>query len=139
MSILEQENKLESLFKARIAFLTEVKQECKLNDEAYNDLDVIEDEILSGELFLEWFDQRDFTYINDMIGCQQALLETLKVAENEDKKSLHNANKAFEELVHEARRIKKKRNEDIQKAKETIALIDEIIKICDEHRKNKTN
>ena len=70
-----------------------------------------------------------------MIGCQQALLKTLKVAENEDKKSLHNANKTFEELVNEARRIKKKRNEDIQKAQETIELMDEIIRICDEHRK----
>ncbi len=135
MSIIEQENKLESLVKARIAFLTEVKQECNLNDEDYNNIDVIEDEILSGELFLEWFDQRDLAYINDMIGCQQALLKTLKVAENEDKKSLHNANKTFEELVNEARRIKKKRNEDIQKAQETIELMDEIIRICDEHRK----
>ena len=70
-----------------------------------------------------------------MIGCQQALLKTLKVAENGDKKSLHNANKTFEELVNEARRIKKKRNEDIQKAQETIELMDEIIRICDEHRK----
>ena len=95
MSIIEQENKLESLVKARIAFLTEVKQECNLNDEDYNNIDVIEDEILSGELFLEWFDQRDLAYINDMIGCQQALLKTLKVAENEDKKSLNNANKTF--------------------------------------------
>ena len=135
MSIIEQENKLESLVKARIAFLTEVKQECNLNDEDYNNIDVIEDEILSGELFLEWFDQRDLAYINDMIGCQQALLKTLKVAENEDKKSLHSANKTFEELVNEARRIKKKRNEDIQKAQETIELMDEIIRICDEHRK----
>ena len=135
MSIIEQENKLESLVKARIAFLTEVKQECNLNDEDYNNIDVIEDEILSGELFLEWFDQRDLAYINDMIGCQQALLKTLKVAENEDKKSLNNANKTFEELVNEARRIKKKRNEDIQKAQETIELMDEIIRICDEHRK----
>lgn len=137
MSILEQENKLESLTNARIAFLMELKQECNLNDEDYNDLDVIEDEILSGELFLEWFSQRDLTYINDMIACQQALLDTLKVTEKGDKKSLHNANKAFEELVHEARRIKKKRNEDIQKAQETIALMDEIIRICDEHRKSK--
>ena len=42
MSILEQEDKLESLIKARNAFLTGVKQECNLNDEDYNDLDVIE-------------------------------------------------------------------------------------------------
>ena len=134
MSILEQKNKLESLVEARIAFLTEVKQECNLNDEDYNDLDTIEDEILSGELLLEWFDHRDLEYISNMISCQQALLDTLKAAECGDKKSLHNANKAFENLVHEARRIKKKRNEDIQKAQETIALMDEIIKICDEHR-----
>ena len=135
MSILEQENKLESLAKARTEFLTEVKQECNLDDEEYNDLDVIEDEILSGDITLEWFEHRDLAYISDMIACQQALLDTLKMAENGDKKALHNANKAFEELVHEARRIKKKQNEDIQKAQETIALMDDIIKICDEHRK----
>ena len=135
MSILDQEDKLESLIKARNAFLTEVKQGCNLNDEEYDDLGVIEDEILSGDIVLEWFDQRDLAYINDMIGCQQALLKTLKVAENEDKKSLHNANKTFEELVNEARHIKKKRNEDIQKAQDTIELMDEIIRICDEHRK----
>ena len=136
MSILkQQENKLESLAKARKVFLTEVKQECNLDDEEYDDLDTIEDEILSGDIIIEWFEHRDLAYISDMINCQKALLDTLKMAETGDKKALHNANKAFEELVHEARRIKKKRNEDIQKAQEVIALMDEIIKICDEHRK----
>lgn len=135
MSILEQENKLESLVKARKEFLTEVKQECNLNDEDYNNLDIIEDEILSGEIILEWFEHRDFAYIGDMIDCQKALIDMLKMAETGDKKALHNVNKAFDELVHEARRIKKKRNEDIQKAQEVIALMDEIIKICNEHRK----
>ena len=134
MSILEQENKMESLAKARTEFLTEVKQECNLNDE--DDLDVIEDEIRSGEIILEWFEHRDLAYIGDMIDCQKALIDMLKMAETGDKKALHNANKAFDELVHEARRIKKKRNEDIQKAQEVIALMDEIIKVCDEHRKN---
>ena len=135
MSILEQENKLESLAKARKVFLTEVKQECNLYNEEYNDLDVIEDEVLSGDIILEWFEHRDLAYISDMINCQKALLDTLKMAETGDKKALHNANKAFEELVCEARRIKKKRNEDIQKAQEVISLMDEIIKVCDEHRK----
>lgn len=136
MSILkQQENKLESLAKARKVFLTEVKQECNLDDEEYDDLDTIEDEILSGDIILEWFEHRDLAYISDMINCQKALLDMLKMAETGDKKALHNANKAFEELVHEARRIKKKRNEDIQKAQKVIALMDEIIKICDEHRK----
>lgn len=135
MSILEQEDKLESLIKARNAFLTGVKQECNLNDEDYNDLGVIEDEILSGDIVLEWFEHRDLAYIGDMIDCQKALLDTLKMAETGDKKALHNANKAFEELVYEARHIKKKRNEDIQKAQEVISLMDEIIKVCDEYRK----
>ena len=133
MSILEQENKLESLAKVRKVFLTEVKQECNLDNEEYNDLDVIEDEVLSGDIILEWFEHRDLAYISNMIDCQKALLDTLKMAETGDKKALHNANKAFEELVHEARRIKKKRNEDIQKAQEVIALMDEIIKVYDEH------
>ena len=136
MSILEQENKLESLAKARKVFLTEIKQECNLDNEEYNDLDVIEDEILSGDIILEWFEHRDLAYISNMIDCQKALLDTLKMAETGDKKALHNANKAFEELVREARHIKKKRNEDIQKAQEVISLMDEIIKVCDEYRTN---
>ena len=136
MSILkQQENKLESLAKARTELLTEVKQECNLDNEEYNDLDVIEDEVLSGDIILEWFEHRDLAYISDMIDCQKALLDKLKTAETGDKKALHNANKAFEELVCEARRIKKKRNEDIQKAQEVIALMDEIIQVCDEHKK----
>ena len=69
-----------------------------------------------------------------MIDCQKALLDTLKMAETGDKKALHNANKAFEELIHEARRIKKKRKEDIDKAQEAIDFMDEIIKACDQHR-----
>ena len=137
MSILkQQENKLESLAKARTELLTEVKQECNLDNEEYNDLGVIEDEILSGDIILEWFEHRDLAYISNMIDCQKALIDTLKMAEIGDKKALHNAKKAFEELVHEARHIKKKRNEDIQKAQEVISLMDEIIKVCDEHRKN---
>ena len=126
---------MESLAKARKVFLTEVKQECNLDNEEYNDLGVIEDEILSGDIVLEWFEHRDLAYIGDMIDCQKALLDTLKIAETGDKKALHNANKAFEELVHEARRIKKKRKEDIQKAQEVIALMDEIIQVCDEQKK----
>ena len=136
MSILkQQENKLESLAKARTELLTEVKQECTLDNEEYNDLGVIEDEILSGDIILEWVEHRDLAYIGDMIDCQKALIDMLKIAETGDKKALHNANKAFDELVHEVRRIKKKRNEDIQKAQEVIALMDEIIQVCDEHKK----
>ena len=132
--MLEQESKLEFLVKKREAFLEEIKQEFDLDDEEYNNLETVEDEMLSGELLLEWFDHRDLTYINDMISCQRALLDTLKNAEEGDKKSLHNANKAFEELIHEARRIKKKRKEDMDKAQEAIDFMDEIIKACDQHR-----
>lgn len=73
-------------------------------------------------MFLEWFEHRDLAYIGDMIDCQKDLIDMLKMAETGDKKALHNANKAFDELVHEARCIKKKRNEDIQKAQEVIHL-----------------
>ena len=107
-----------------------------MDNEEYDALDTIEGDILSGDIILEWFEHRDFAYISDMIDCQKALLDTLKVAETGDKKALHNANKAFEELLHEARRIKKKRNEDIQKAQDVIALMNEIIQVCDKHRKN---
>ena len=134
MSILEQENKLEYLKETMEEFLTEVKQNCNLNDEDYSDFDAIENEILSGDIPLEWAEYRDFEYISEMIECQQALIDTLKTAEKGDKKSLHNANKDFEMLVREARRIKKKRLEDIQKAQEAIYLMNEIIEMCDTHR-----
>lgn len=78
MSILEQEKKLESLTKARVAFLTEVKQEYILSTKDDNDgLDEIEYMVLSDASFLEWFEQRDLTYIYDMIDCQEALLKEL--------------------------------------------------------------
>ena len=134
MSILEQENKLQSLTKNREEFLSKVKQNCNLNDEDYGDLEAIESNILSGDLPLEWADHRDFEYISDMVECQQALIDTLKIAEKGDKKSLHNANKDFEMLVREARHIKRKRLEDVQKAQEAISFMEEIIEICDKHR-----
>ena len=134
MSILEQENKLQSLTKNREEFLSKVKQNCNLNDEDYWDLEAIESNILSGDLPLEWADHRDFEYISDMVECQQALIDTLKIAEKGDKKSLHNANKDFEMLVREARHIKRKRLEDVQKAQEAISFMEEIIEICDKHR-----
>ena len=104
--MLEQESKLEFLAKKREAFLEEIKQEFDLDDEEYNNLETVEDEMLSGELLLEWFDHRDLAYINDMISCQRALLDTLKIAEKGDKKSLHNANKDFEMLDFEIDTVK---------------------------------
>lgn len=131
---VEQEKKLESIMKKKSEFFLTVKQECCLDDEYYKNHETIEDDILSGDIILEWFEHRDLEYISDMIGCQQVLLDTLKTAERGDKKSLHDANKVFGELIHEARRIKRKRTEDVQKAQEVIDLMNEIIKICDEFR-----
>ena len=47
----------------------------------------------------------------------------------------HNANKALETLVREARKIRKDKEEDVKKAQEVISLMNEIIDVCDAHRK----
>lgn len=85
-------------------------------------------------LSLNGANNRDLDYIDEMIRCQQMLVRALELFEQGDKKSLHNANKAFEVRVREARRIKKDMHEDIQKAQAVVDLMDKIIEICDENR-----
>ena len=63
------------------------------------------------------------------------LVHALELIETGDKKSAHNANKALETLVREARKIRKDKEEDVKKAQEVISLMNEIIDVCDAHRK----
>ena len=79
-------------------------------------------------------------YCNEQFGGKKTIKFTgreekqLALLKAGDKKSVHNANKALETLVREARKVRKERTEDIQKAQEVISLMDEIINVCDEHR-----
>ena len=117
--------KLDSLLEKQASLLDEIKENYDLDDE-----DCIEDE----DVVLEWDEQRDVDYADDAVRCQEMLVHALELLHAGNKKSAHNANKAFETLVHQARKVKKDREEDIKKAQELVCLMNEIIRVCDEHR-----
>ena len=94
----------------------------------------VESAIDDEDVSLEWEEYREIDYADSSVRCQQMLIDALELLETGDKKSVHNANKALETLVREARKVRKERTEDIQKAQEVISLMDEIINVCDEHR-----
>ncbi len=128
-------NALATLEEKKANMLLEVKDTYDLDEEYYEDADAIENGLLCGEIDLEWKDARDLDYADSMVRCQQLLVRALTIFAQGDKKSLHNANKAFEMLVRDARRIKSDITADIQKAQEVASVMDEIIQICDSHRK----
>ena len=117
--------KLDALLEEQETLLGKIKENYDLEEE-----DCIED----GDVVLEWDEQRDVDYADDAVRCQEMLVRALELLNAGDKKSAHNANKALETLVREARKVRKERTEDIQKAQEVISLMDEIINVCDEHR-----
>ena len=135
MSHLEQAKKQLSEYEEKQKSLFREIKETYDEDDFYEDESDVESGINSGEIILEWYEYRDVDYIDDIVGCQQLLVRALDIFEQGDKKSLHNANKAFETLVSQARRIKKARAEDIQQAQNVIDAMNEIIRVCDENRK----
>ena len=104
------------------------------DDYDFEDATDVESAIDDEDVSLEWEEYREIDYADSSVRCQQMLVDALELLETGDKKSVHNANKALETLVREARKVRKERTEDIQKAQEVISLMDEIINICDEHR-----
>ena len=118
--------KLDALLEEQETLLGKIKGNYDLEEE-----DCIED----GDVVLEWDDQRDIDYADDAVRCQQMLVHALELIETGDKKSAHNANKALETLVREARKIRKDKEEDVKKAQEVISMMNEIIDVCDAHRK----
>lgn len=119
---------LDMLLEKQEALLDEIKDNYDLDEE-----DCL-DAIACGDIELEWDEQRDVGYADDAVRCQEMLVRALELLNAGDKKSVHNANKAFETLVHQARKVKKDREEDIKKAQELVCLMNEIIRVCDEHR-----
>ena len=135
MSYLEDaKKKLELLKEKKESLLQEIKEDYSLDDEEYEDTEEIESAIDSEEVILAWEEYRDIDYIDDSISHLKLLLNTFDLLSTGDKKDAHTANKTFERLVRVARKIKKDRLDDIQKAQEVISLMDEIIHICDDHR-----
>lgn len=119
----------ELLIEKRDALFLRIK-----DDYDFEDVTEVASAIDDGDISLEWEEYREIDYADSSLRCQQMLVDALELLETGDKKSVHNANKAFETLVREARKIRKERMEDIQKAQEVISLMDEIINVCDEHR-----
>lgn len=130
MNSLETANKkLDILAKKKDDLLLRIKDDYDLED-----VTEVGSAIDDGEVALEWEECREIDYADSSVRCQQMLVDALELLEAGDKKSVHNANKALETLVREARKIRKERTEDIQKAQEVISLMDEIINVCDDHR-----
>ena len=129
-------NSLETA-KKKSALLAEKKNDLLLrikDDYDLEDATDVESAIDDEDVSLEWEEYREIDYADSSVRCQQMLVDALELLETGDKKSVHNANKALETLVREARKVRKERMEDIQKAQEVISLMDEIINVCDEHR-----
>lgn len=131
----ELKEQLDILEERRRTFLFKMKDIYELDEEDCETEDDILDAIYSGDIFPEWYELRDIEYLDSMISGKQLLIRAIELYEKNESKSLHNANKTFETLVGDLRRIKKEKKEDIKKAQEVIDTIDEIINICDEYRK----
>ena len=129
-------NSLETA-KSQLVLLVEKKNDLLLrikDDYDLEDVTEVESAIDDEDVSLEWEECREIDYAGSSVRCQQMLVDALELLETGDKKSVHNANKALETLVREARKVRKERTEDIQKAQEVISLMDEIINVCDDHR-----
>lgn len=112
-----------------------IKEDYDLDDEACEDAESVQTAIDCGDITLEWDENRDIDYADEAVRCQQMLVRALELVEAGDKKSAHSANKALETLVRTARKVKKDKTEDVKKAQEIISLMNEIIDVCDAHRK----
>lgn len=129
MNSLEAKKQLDLLVEKKKDLLSRIKDDYDLEDVAD-----VESAIDDQDISLEWEEYREIDYADSSLRCQQMLVDALELLETGDKKSVHNANKALETLVREARKVRRERTEDIQKAQEVISLMDEIINVCDEHR-----
>lgn len=128
-SLEAAKEQLDLLVEKKNDLLLRIKDDYDLEDETD-----VESAIDDEDVSLEWEEYREIDYAGSSVRCQQMLVDALELLETGDKKSVHNANKALETLVREARKIRKERTEDIQKAQEVISLMDEIINVCDDHR-----
>lgn len=128
-SLQTAKKKLEILEEKKTDLLLRIKDDYDLEDATD-----VESAIDDQDVSLEWEEYREIDYADSSLRCQQMLVDALELLETGDKKAVHNANKALETLVREARKVRKERTEDIPKAQEVISLMDEIIHVCDDHR-----
>ena len=134
MNSLEQVKKQLSEFKEkRTALLHEIKKWYD-EDNSYEDESAVESAI-GDDFILDWEEQREYVYASDTIQCQEQLISVLEKLEHGDAKSRHNAKTALDDLVREARKIKKLRTEEIQQAQAVVDAMNAVLKVCDESRK----
>ena len=136
-SLETAKERLDSLIKKQEELFLTIKEDYDLDDEDCADAESVQSAINCGDITLEWDENRDVDYADDAVRCQQMLVRALELIETGDKKSAHNANKALETLVREARRVRKDKEEDVKKAQELVSLMDEIISVCDNHREKR--
>ena len=134
-SLETAKERLDLLIKNQVQLLLTIKEDYDLDDEDCEDAESVQSGINCGDITLEWDENRDIDYADEAVRCQQMLVRALELVEAGDKKSAHNANKALETLVRTARKVKKDKTEDVKKAQEIISLMNEIIDVCDAHRK----
>ncbi|MBR6650360.1 MAG: hypothetical protein IKL36_03010 [Clostridia bacterium] len=138
MNCLETaKERLGLLIKNQVQLLLTIKEDYDLDDEDCEDAESVQSAINCGDITLEWDENRDVDYADDAVRCQQMLVRALELIEAGDKKSIHNANKALETLIREARKVRKDKEEDVKKAQELVSLMDEIISVCDNHRQKR--
>lgn len=136
-SLETAKERLDLLIKNQVQLLLTIKEDYDLDDEDCEDAESVQSAINCGDITLEWDENRDVDYADDAVRCQQRLVRALELLEVGDKKSTHNADKALEILVREARRVRKDKEEDVKKAQELVSLMDEIISVCDNHRQKR--
>lgn len=134
-SLETAKERLDLLIKKQEEILLIIKEDYDLDDEDCEDASSVQSAIDCGDITLEWDEYRDVDYADNAVRCQQMLVRALELIQAGDKKSTHNANKALETLVREARRVRKGKEEDVKKAQDVISLMNEIIDVCDAHRK----
>ena len=134
-SLETAKERLDLLIKKQEEILLIIKEDYDLADEDCEDAASVQSAIDCGDITLEWDEYRDVDYADNAARCQQMLVRALELIQAGDKKSTHNANKALETLVREARRVRKGKEEDVKKAQDVISLMNEIIDVCDAHRK----
>ena len=132
---LQEAKKLLAEYKKKLAeLLQDIKDEYDDCDDYGDDNELIAI-IIGGELAVSWHDGSQLEYLQNIVHCQEMLVSALEMLEQNDTKAAHNANKALEDLVHNARMIKKFRTKDIQLAQNVIDVMNDIIKVCDDIRK----
>ena len=125
--LAEYEKKSEELF-------SKLKEAYHLGDEQPDDIklgNIFDND--GDEIVLEWSERRDIEYADDLVTLQRQFVKLLDSATADDKNELNTA-KRREVLVSEARRAKAAREDDIRKAEEVVAAMDEIIAACEKHK-----